>query len=168
MKIKGLLTLSVAVAIVFSMIAPAAAVSGNETDYWLEVNSPGSYCGYNYGFVYNVGGNLNVAGGAQVFNPNPCSPTGSTIGLPAGYLSTSAVAHCYINGQDTVAWASPLKYNSAGSGIITVGNTSDNLCGPGPFGPGEPWVRLVVSSSYYVYPTGWQTHTTTTHWVTPG
>lgn len=172
--IKAALAFLVTLGLLAFLVAPAGALAGPEADNWLNINSPGSYCGYSYA---SVDASNALPGTAKVFSQgttivkagNPCVFNLMTSqALPYGYLKVQAVLHCRWAGQgDTAVWTSPIALNAENHGAVTVQNIGSggtlNPCqDPDNLGLEE---RTVVTS-WYLTSFGYQEYTHTTHWVT--
>lgn len=137
---------------------------------WININNGTSYCGVATASVNNtkVGANTNqyvVVRTAATSIPN-CIPQGAPLDLPADYVRVSASLRCTYTdiAHEWVGATWPLVSNPNHSALIITGGNSGGCNGANPF---TIKARAVVTSWYYIFPSGWQTFARTTDWVLP-
>lgn len=176
--LRKILLLLAALSMVAAIAAPAGA-AGSEVDNWLEINSPGSICLYNYASV-NAAAVSTPPGSVTIWSqaavvwrvPNPCNfALTSAQSLAAGTLQVQGFLVCKWtdHGGNVITqtvWTSPLKSNDAGTGIVEVHNGSaTNPCHPTDFIAGSIQERTIVHG--FVCPVfGCAEYDRTTNWVT--
>lgn len=166
---RSVLALLMVLGIIGVAIAPAGAAS--EGTAWLNINNPGTYCGYSYASVDTTPPAVNSAlyagyGQTIVKANNPCIYQPTTLqSTPANWLLVSISVHCRWGGTgDTVLWNSPQVGNAAGNASVAVGLPNSTLTCTDPDHLGLE-MRTVVNSFYFSGVYGYVAYSHTTHWV---
>lgn len=161
---KKLLFMFIILAVSLGIASPASAQS-ETLPMHNDINSPGSYCGFNEATI-SMDANWNIYAGGTVWadNSNPCSSeNGSLLSLPANWLKVTISIRCLENGTEFEA-VHKTAGNPTNSGYIETDYPYAQYCGYGT----SIQARLVITSQYYIYPTGWTSFARTTHWMSPG